>query len=36
VRERLEIGSSAPPRSRCCQRPVISAKRVGEQTEELA
>ena len=32
----LRIGSSAPPRSRCCQRPVISAKRVGEQTEELA
>ena len=32
----LRIGSSAPPRSRCCQRPVISATRVGEQTEELA
>lgn len=29
-------GSSAAPRKRYCQRPVISAKRVGEHTGELA
>jgi hypothetical protein len=33
--ERLLIGSSAAPRRRYCQRPVASAKRVGEHTGEL-
>jgi hypothetical protein len=31
----LLIGSSAAPRSRYCQRAVISAKRVGEHTGEF-
>ena len=29
-------GSSAAPRRRYCQRPVINAKRVGEHTAEFA
>jgi hypothetical protein len=32
----VRIGSSAAPRRRYCQRAVMSANRVGEQTGELA